>query len=179
MVRIMIVLLLAGSAVLGWLGYQQQKVIDRYEAAVQEGGEVETLAEDILKRGFQYTAYKERSAKEGVKGNGADSVQTYVYEIARRRAVLWGNPTISKPRTTGNLKGYSDTNYAVSSKEKGVAFERAQIANFFYLIEQESRKMRVTSLDVRCASTKTKPHEIPEDRWTADFTLCVRERDGK
>ena len=70
MIRIMIGLLRAGSVFLGWRAMQQQEVIDRYEAAVAEGGQVEQLAQNILKRAYLYSAYKERSAKEGVKGDG-------------------------------------------------------------------------------------------------------------
>ena len=64
MIRIMIGLLLAGSAFLGWQATQQRETIARYEAAVAEGGAAEKLAQRILRSAFSYTQYKERSAKD-------------------------------------------------------------------------------------------------------------------
>ena len=179
MIRIMIGLLLAGSVFLGWRALQQQEVIDRYEAAVAEGGQVAQLAQNILKRAYLYSAYKERSAKEGVKGDGADQVNSYVFEIAARRQVLWGNPKIEKPTTSTNLQGYKDTVYGIRPAENNTWFDRNRIANFFYLLESESRKLRITSVDLRAAQKNLKPHEIPEDRWLVDLKVTMRERDER
>jgi hypothetical protein len=103
MIRIMIGLLLAGSAFLGWQATQQRETIARYEAAVAEGGAAEKLAQRILRSAFSYTQYKERSAKEGVKGDGADQVNSYIFAIAANPKVLWGNPKIEKPRDSSPL----------------------------------------------------------------------------
>ena len=176
MVRIMIVLLLAGSAVLGYLVLEQRKVLGRFDAALARGGDVERLSEEVLQRGYQYSQYKERSAREGVKGSGDDSVATYVYEIAARNAVLWGNPNITKPRSSTQLTGYTDTTYSIDPKEKDAWFDRARIANFFFLLESESRRMRITNIDLRPAQRNVAPHEVPEDRWTVDFQLTLRDR---
>ncbi|MEM6671654.1 MAG: hypothetical protein AAF726_02350 [Planctomycetota bacterium] len=172
----MIGLLLAGSLVLGWQAMKQQRVIDEYEAALRPGGEVEKLAEGILKRAYQYTEYKERSANEGVKGDRADSVSTYVFELAARPRVQWGNLDIAKPRTTPAIDGFEDTNYRITPKDKNAQFERAKIANFLYLLEEESRKLKITEIDLRIADRKVKDHEVPADRWSVDLTVTVRDR---
>ena len=176
MIRIMIGLLLAGSVFLGWRAMQQQETIDRYEAAVAEGGAAEQLAQNILKRAYSYTQYKERSAKEGVKGDGADQVNSYVFEIAARREVLWGNPKIEKPSEQKPLSGYTDLIYAIKPAESNAWFDRNRIANFFYLLESESRKLRITNILLRAAQKNLKPHEIPEDRWYVDLKVTMRER---
>lgn len=179
MIRIMIGLLFAGSAFLGWRAMQQQEVIDRYEAAIAEGGQAEQLAQNILKRAYLYSAYKERSAKEGVKGDGADQVNSYIFEIAARRQVLWGNPKIEKPGESRPLAGYKDVTYNVRPAEKNTWFDRNRIANFFYLLESESRKLRITGIDLKAAQKNLKPHEIPEDRWIVDLKVTMRERDDR
>ena len=176
MIRIMIGLLLAGSAFLGWQATQQRETIARYEAAVAEGGAAEKLAQRILRSAFSYTQYKERSAKEGVKGDGADQVNSYIFAIAANPKVLWGNPKIEKPRDSSPLPGYTDLTYKITPAEKDAWFDRARIANFFYLLESRSRKLRITSIDLRTAEKKVKPHEVPEDRWAVDLSVTMRER---
>lgn len=179
MVRIMIILLLAGSGYLGWSAMEQQKTIDRYEAALEPDGQVERLARSILTRAHNYTRDKERSAKEGLKGDGADSVNTYVFEIAARNQVQWGNPKISKPRSAENMQGYEDSIYKITPAEKSAEFDRNRIANFFYLLEAESRKLRISNIDLRLAEKNIKPHDIPNDRWSVDVTVVMRERKKK
>ena len=172
----MIVLLLAGSAFLGWRAMQQQKTIDRYEAAMAPDGEVEQLAQRILKRAHTYSQYKERSAKEGVKGDGADRVNSYIFEIAARRNVIWGNPKIGKPRESRPLTGFTDSVYSITPAEKNASAGRNQIANFFFLLEDESRKLKITNIDLRLATKNVKPHEIPPDLWAVDLSVTMRER---
>lgn len=176
MIRIMIGLLLAGSVFLGWRAMQQQETIDRYEAAVSEGGAAEQLAQRILRSAYSYTQYKERSAKEGVKGDGADQVNSYIFELAARSKVLWGNPKIEKPSEQRSLPGYTDLVYAIKPAESNAWFDRPRIANFFYLLEAESRKLRITHILLRAAQKNLKPHEIPEDRWYVDLKVTMRER---
>lgn len=176
MIRIMIGLLLAGSAFLGWQATQQRATIARYEAAVSEGGEAEQLSQRILRSAYSYTQYKERSAKEGVKGDGADQVNSYVFGLAADPNVLWGNPKIEKPREQERLKGYTDYTYAIKPAEKDAWFDRNRIANFFFLLEKNSRKLRITSIDLRTAQKNLATHEIPEDRWYVDLSVTMRER---
>ena len=175
MVRIMIALLLVGSAVLGYLVMGQRKVIDELSAALEPGGEIESLAEDILGYSHLYTAYKERSAREGVKDNDEKGVQTYVREIALRPRVLWGNVRIPNPTERQRVQGYNDRAYRLTPQEKGASFDRNRIANFLYLLEYESRKLRVTNIDLKVAERIDK-HEVPKDRWAVDVTVTMRER---
>ncbi|MEM9379008.1 MAG: hypothetical protein AAGB93_03585 [Planctomycetota bacterium] len=171
----MIALLLVGSAVLGYLIMGQKKVIDELSAALEPGGEIESLAEDILGYSHLYTAYKERSAREGVKDNDEKGVQTYVREIAQRPRVMWGNVRIPNPTERQRLQGYNDRAYRLTPQEKGMAFDRPRIANFMYLLEFESRKLRVTNIDLKVAERVDK-HEVPEDKWAVDLTVTMRER---
>ncbi len=176
MIRIMIGLLLAGSAFLGWQAMQQRETIARYEAAVSEGGEAEQIAQRILRNAYSYTQYKERSEKEGVKGDGADQVNSYIFAIAADPDVLWGNPKIEKPREQERLKGYTDHIYSIKPAESNAWFDRARIANFFFLLEKKSRKLRITSILLRAAQKNLDAHEIPEDRWYVDLKVTMRER---
>ncbi|QDV05086.1 hypothetical protein Poly30_05810 [Planctomycetes bacterium Poly30] len=180
MVRIMIVVLLIGSIVLGWMDWQQYQEIQRYEDALKPNGEIEKTVERIQMKAFKYTQYKERSATEGVKGAGdSGSIATYVRERAQDGRVLWGGVQVGaakeKAATVGK-KTYMDTSYKVTPQEKDQSFDRHRIANFFYLLEKDSRKLKITDLDIKTAGKAARPEEIPRDAYDVEFTLTIRER---
>lgn len=182
MVRIMIVALLIGSAVLGWFVWEQHKEIQRYTEALKPDGFVERTVEKIQKKAFVYTQYKERSATEGIKGAGdTGSIAQYVRNYAQDERVLWGGVSIGaakeKTATVGS-KSYLDTSYTVTPQEKDKSFDRHRIANFFYLLEKGSRKMRITDLEIKTAGKTPRPEAIPQDLYDVEFTLTVRERQG-
>lgn len=182
MVRIMIAVLLIGSCVLAWLDWQQYQEIQELEAALEPGGRVEQTVEDIQRNAFTYTQYKERAASEGVKGSGDEaSIAKYVRGFAQSNDVLWGGVSIGpgKPRPSKvGKKTYIDTTYRIEPQEKGQTFDRRRIANFFHLLERDSRKVKITEIDLR-ADGKVDAHEIPNDRYDVEFALTVRGRDEK
>ncbi|MFT6109837.1 MAG: hypothetical protein ACJA2W_002760 [Planctomycetota bacterium] len=179
MVRIMIVALLLGSAFLGWRAWEQHGEINRYEAALAPKGLVEKTVERIQKKAFIYTQYKERSANEGIKG-GSDtgSIAKYIREHAQDSRVLWGGVSIGAAKEKGatvGKKNYTDTSYKITPQEKDQSHNRQRIANFFYLLEKDSRKLKITDLEFRSAG-KSKPEEVPNDLYDVELTLTVRER---
>lgn len=179
MVRIMIVALLIGSAFLGWRAWEQQGEINRYEEALKPNGLVEKTVERIQRKAYQYTQYKERSATEGVKGAGDEgSIAEYVRGHAQGAKVQWGGVKIGKAKekiASIGKKSYKDTSYKVTAQEKDQTYDRHRIANLFYLLEKESRKVKITDINLSTAG-KTLSHEIPNDAYDVDFTLTVRER---
>lgn len=181
MVRVMIVLLLAGSAVLGWIAYKQFQEIDRYEAALAEGGEVEETIRSIQEKAFKYSSLKEREESEGMKGAAKDQTEVALYLRAKAQDqfVNWGNINVGKPDEHMNRDGYQDIVYRVEHSDKDAAVSRNHIANMFYLIERDLRRMKVTSVDIEPAE-KSAPHEVPEDRWKVkNFNVTIRERAEK
>ncbi|MEM8709537.1 MAG: hypothetical protein AAGG01_01180, partial [Planctomycetota bacterium] len=75
-------------------------------------------------------------------------------------------------------KTYIDTSYRVEPQEKDQTFDRKRIANFFHLLERDSRKVKITEIDLR-VDGKVDAHAIPNDRYDVEFTLTVRGRDEK
>lgn len=180
MVRIMIVLLLLGSAFLGWRAYTQDKEIKRYEAALAPGGEVDATIEKIQKKAFLYTSYTERQLNEGMKGasDDQDSVDTYLRRKAQGDRVEWGNIKIDKPKPQYNREGYVDYTYRVTHQDGKMRVSKKRIANMLFTIERDSRKMKVTRLSVRTGDSY-KDEDIPEDSWRVDFDVSLRERNKK
>ena len=179
MVRIMIVALLIGSAFLGWRAWEQHGEITRYEEALAPGGFVEKTVENIQRKAYQYTQYKERSATEGVKGSGDQgSIAEYVRRHAQGSKVQWGGVKVGKAKekvVSLDGKSYKDTSFKVTAQEKDETYDRHRIANFFYLLEKESRKLKITDISLSTAG-KTLSHEIPNDAYKVEFTLTTRER---
>lgn len=182
MVRIMIVALLLGSIFLGWRAWNQNAEIKRYEEALAPGGLVEDTVEDIQRMAYQYTQYKERSATEGVKGSADESsIAEYLRGHAQGSKVQWGGVKIGAAKgrtTTVKKKQYKDTTYKVTPQEKDQTYDRHRIANYFYLVEKESRKLKITDIDIKVAG-KTLPHEIPNDAYDVDYSVTTRERMDK
>ena len=71
-------------------------------------------------------------------------------------------------------KGVTDKLYKIKPSDR--SFLRSRLANFFFSLEADSRRVRVTSLKVETFS-KTKPEEIPEDRWTFEADVISRSKD--
>lgn len=182
MVRMMIVLLVLGSGFLGWRALQQQARIDELDAALARGGDVERLVQKIQERAYTYTQYQNRKLEEGVKGEvNEGSMAVFVRKWAQDKDVLWGNVTVNKAdddAVTINNKNYRDTSYRVDPRDKNQWFDRNRIANFMYILESKSRKVKVTELNIELAE-KADEHEVPQDKWEVDFKLTVRERDEK
>jgi hypothetical protein len=75
-----------------------------------------------------------------------------------------------------NKSGYTDQKFRVKPKDPNEEYQRFQIANFLYTLEADSNRVRVTSLDIKVPG-RPDPETIPNDRWTFDCELTVREKD--
>lgn len=173
----MIVLLLLGSGVVGWLVWERQKEIQAYELAMAEGGEVEQLMIKAVKRARKYTNDKKREASEGIKGSLDDeeSVPSYIRSTAQDSYVRWGAVTIGKPKPKDNVKGFDDVVYSVKQSDKDDTVMRGKIANLFYKLETLSRKLKVTDIDLRLGDN-VKDEEVPVDEYNVDFEVTVRKK---
>ena len=180
MIRVMIVLLLLGSGVVGWLVWERQQEIQSYEAAMAEGGEVELNMVKIVNRARAWTRDNKRLSDEGIKGSLDDeeSVPGYIRGIAQDGYVRWGGVTIGKPKAKDNLKGYDDVVYTVKQSDKDDTIARGKIANMFYKLETQSRKLKVTDIEIRLADN-VKDEMVPEDLYNVDFEVTVRQPKAK
>lgn len=176
----MIVLLLLGSGVVGWLVWERQQEIQAYESAMAEGGEVEFNMVKIVNAAREWSTSKKSLDAEGIKGNLDDeeAVPTYIRGIGQDSYVRWGGVTIGKPKAKDNVKGFDDVVYTVKQSDKDDAVSRNKIANLFYQLESKSRKLKVTDIDIRL-SDSVKDEEIPVDLYNVDFEVSIRKRDPK
>lgn len=181
MIRAMILLLLVGSAYLGWNYQQQQATLQRYELALQEGGEI-----DRLMRQTQEDAYRAAQAQKIVERGGSkldsgdeSGVFNKVQTIAQMPNVAFGSIKVSKPNKKENVDGFVDSTYRIEHADSKQFVDRARIANLFYQLEQSHRSLKITSLVVKTATRNPSVSEPPVDEWDVEFDLTIREPEKK
>ena len=188
--RLIIVVCLIGAGVLGVQVFERQKMILDYreKLSLDDQGQfvrptgvvpsgsswVEKKVRSIQQLGQDFTSRMEELEGEGLKGQ--DSPQTYIRSIANKSRVLLGGLSI-QPRSQ-QQRGYEDNKYSIlptsddKSRDKPT-FQRTQIANFLYSLEEGSRKIKVTALDIHPPGRRDF-NGFPSDRW--EFTCEVTER---
>lgn len=180
MVRVMILLLLAGSAWLGWNYTQQEKTLEAYEAAIVPDGPIDQTIRATQVAAYKYRALQDLAANGGAKIDNSTeaSVFSKIQAIAQIPQISFGGMTVSKPSAKTHREGYLDSVYHVEHRDSKEAVKRDRLANFFYKLERSHRSMKVTSIDLSLAK-KAKPTEIPVDEWDVEFDVIVREEKKK
>jgi len=178
MIRVMIVLLLAGSAFLGWKYKQHEAVLARYQAALEPDGEIERRMRSTQRLAFEYAQLQRAAARSGGKidASSNSSVFNKIQTIAQMDDVAFGSISVSEPRERENLDGYQDIKYQVEHSDSKHYVDRARLANLFYQLEQSHRSLKVTGLTIRSAPKTPAPSEIPNDEWDVDFEITLREK---
>ena len=77
------------------------------------------------------------------------------------------------PTTRSPGKDIEDKIYKIRPANKNQRYDRKRVGNFLYKLEAESRRVKVTSLDLRPADN-LKPGEIGDDRWTFEASITSR-----
>ena len=114
------------------------------------GGQVEQDMTVIQDAAYKYTSRKKLKEQEGIKGDVTDqgSIAEYVRRLCQGDNVR-GRGLDRQGARCGNLKGYNDFTHKVDHSDKKDAVGRGNIANFFWLLERGSSKLKVTDPDRR------------------------------
>ena len=171
--RWIILLSLLGSIGLGFFGFRlRQKRI-----ALQESLEVDVplLAVDLLKLSREYSTLSKEASREGLIGQ-ADP-QSYITEISARREVELGQIDIGTPRPTTPAKGVIDRKFVIRPSVRDRAEMRLRIANFCYMLERDSRRVKVTRIHLDPEQKNLKPHEVSNDQWRWEIDVTSRQKD--
>lgn len=180
MVRVMIVLLLLGSAYLGWNYSQQKETLARYEAAIAPDGpiEEEIYSTQIAAHKFSQLQGLAGSQLKKIGDSSESSIFTQVQEVAQLPEVSMGGFSVSKPSRKSNREGFTDMIYRIEHLDTKEAVQRDRLANFFFKLERSHRSMKVTGVEVKLAD-RAKPTEIPADLWDVEFEVTIREEAEK
>jgi hypothetical protein len=171
MVRIMIVLLVLGSGFLGWTAYKQHQRIQFLRSALAPGGLVPKTVANIQQNAENYATYKDRAASDQLKD---DDPSVYIRGLAGHRNINIGRVDVDKKEIEAG-RGISQFNYTIEPNDAKMTFDRRNIANFLYKLEEDSRRVKVTMVNLTPA-TKVEEGGRPQDLWRMTAAISMRER---
>jgi hypothetical protein len=174
--KVMILLCLIGSGVLAWLDWNQHKQIGQLKLALQPGGDVEQLVRSTQQAGKEYAELSR--ALKGDELKSQDRPLSYISDIADEPLISIGQVDIRVNDRKG--RGTIDHVYSISPQNKDRFFSKLNIANFLFTLEEKSRKVRVTQLDMDQINsnekTRVRATEFPADLFTFSTELTSRQR---
>jgi hypothetical protein len=164
------VLLSVALAVTGWRLHQRRAEL---QAALDV--QVPKLAQDIQVNSRRFTRLYEEADGAGMIGQ--KDAQTYLRELAADINVQLGGVDITKQNPTMPTRGVVDITYRILPQSRDRGFVRVNLANFMHLIEQRSRRMRVTYVRLD-REGKLEPWEYGNDRWKWELKVTSRQKEG-
>ena len=158
-------------AVTGFKLHQKRVGLDQALA-----GAVPDLARETQVLSKRYSKLYREPELEGLKGQG--NPETYLRGLIIDPKVRLGDVDISKPTPTRPSKGVIDIKYRVVAQPRDRGFDRRNLANFMWLIEEKSRRVRVTQLSLTREGS-LKPWEYGNDRWKWEIEVTSRQKEGE
>lgn len=171
--RAVMLLALLGSLVLAWTGWTKQQQLSEMREELR--ADMPSLVKKLEAAGKRHTQLAKNLDKEGLKGQ--ESLFTYAVKQATADRVeigdIDGNATTDK---NVNVKGVEDKKFVAKPKDPKRPFTRTRIANYLYKLEEASRRVRVTDIELSLVDTRVKKHEVPQDDWTFSVEITSRQR---
>jgi hypothetical protein len=184
----MIALCLVGACVLGWLGLEKYQragelrdllaINAQDEALAAQESLLELQVQEIQTKARQYTELHKRV--EGEDRSASEDSASYIRGIASNRQIALGSVSVNpSSRGVKSLRGYTDRVYAVipknlgAGKKKVPTFQRTQIANFMFKLEEGYKRVKVTKFTIG-TSKPLKAEDIPDDKWTFRCSMTLR-----
>ncbi len=172
--RLMILICIPGSIVLGYRAWTQHELINTTRVALEQGGEFEDLTRQIQQNSRKYSQLvHERESDDLV---ALDNMDSYIRSHAQKNTALLGEVSVTPSEKS--YGSFVDKSYRTqpSNNDKDRAYSRTAIGNFFYTLENDSARVRVTELEITNSARKIDAHEIPADTWTYKATITSRSR---
>jgi len=164
---------LVASAALGANGWRLHR--DRVELEQALKVQVPKLAQDIQALSRKYSKLFKEAEREGLRGQ--DDPQSYIRGLAQDPNVSLGAVDIRPQSPTNPIKGVVDKRYVISPQDKNRGFSKDRIANYMWLLEQQSRRVRVTNIRFE-QEQKLKPWEFGDDlRWKWEIEVTSRQKE--
>lgn len=175
--RWVILVALLASVGLGFWGWSLHG--ERMELVAALEIEVPKRAQNIQVLSLRHSELRKDYDREGLRGQ-ADA-ETYLRRLATHKDVVLGGADIKSMPDRSPAKGVVDRKYSISSQggrksgRGATGFDRARIANYLWLLEQQSRRVRVTSVRLEPID-KTDPWIAASDLWSWDVEVTSRQK---
>ena len=167
--RMVIVVSLVASGVIGWLDYRMQGELAQLEDDVAEAP---ITVQRLQTTALELETLMKLANKEGLKGQ--DDPELYIRRVAQMQHVNIGDVNTDFS-SSEPIRGVEDLKYKIKPSERTSSYARGAIANFLYKLEAESRRVRVTQIKIDPAE-KVDPGEIGNDFWTFEAEITSRRK---
>jgi len=168
---------LLGAALLSLLLAFSGVRLHQRRTALQEALKVQVprLAQDIQINSRRFTRLYEEA--EGAGLTGQKDAETYLRELAAHPDVKLGGVDFTPQAAVIPVKGVVDVKLVIRPQSRDRGFIRTNLANFMHLIEQRSRRMRVTHVKLD-REGNPRPWEYGNDRWKWELEVTSRKKEG-
>lgn len=156
-------------AYLGWV--QHTKRVELEDALVSQ---VPNLARETQVLSQRYSKLYDEAELEGLKGQS--DPESYLRALASDAKVSLGSVEFAKPQPLRPSKGVIDIKYRITPQDRERAFDRRNLANYMWMIEEKSRRVRVTGFSLT-REGNLKPWEYGNDRWKWDIEVTSRQKE--
>ena len=162
-----------GLATNGWRLYSERTDL--------QAGLVETIpdrAQNVQFLGKLFSKLQADAEREGFVTQ--DKPDLYFRGIATDETVKLGQIDVDPAQPRSFYKGTLDLSYTLRPQVSRVdeGYPRDRLANFMFLIEQKSGRVRVTRIRLDPAQ-RLKPWEISDDRWKWEIAATSRAKDER
>lgn len=162
------------SLVLAVTGYRLHA--QRVALEVALASEVPAIARETQELSQRYSKLYDEAEMEGLKGQS--DPQTYFRSLAGDPKVRIGGLEITTPQPQRPSKGVVDIKYRITPQARDRGFDRKNLANFLWMIEERSRRVRVTQFSMT-REGNLKPWEYGNDRWKWDVEVTSRQKEAE
>ncbi|MCE9594030.1 MAG: hypothetical protein K8S98_07550 [Planctomycetes bacterium] len=137
------------------------------------------LAQDTQASAMKYSKlYKEADLQE-LTGSQSN-MESFVRTLATRKEASLGQIDVRISESPNTLrKGVQDLRYTLQPQNRERAFSRIGIANYLYLLESESRRLRVSHLRLTLSPKNLKEWDFPPnnpEQWFWDAEVLSRQK---
>ena len=160
-----------GLAYNGWRLHTQRVEL---EAALES--DVPNMARETQVLSRRYSKLYDEAEMEGLKGQS--DPESYLRALAIDPKVKLGGTDITKPQAQRPSKGVIDIKYRIVPQERDRGTDRRNLANYMWLIEERSRRVRVTQFSMT-REGNLKPWEYGNDRWKWDLEVTSRQKEDE
>lgn len=168
--RWIILLSLLASAGLGFYGWtlHQERVMLEDELQTR----VPMKAQQIQVLSLRCSKLDEELLREGLTGQ--TNPEEYIRNLAINSNVALGSVRIAASESPLK-KDVVDRKYKIEPQEAKVGHKRDRIANYMWLLESQSRRVRVTNIRLDQMG-KYEPWETSDDKWEWEIEVTSRQK---
>ena len=172
LVRAITLLSFIGAGVLGWFDWKQYQELRALRPSLAVDGDVEDLSRDLQTLALQYVQLDRERQGEGFLAQA--NPDEYILKNAAEAQI--GQLDIKRnSQEARGMRGVEDVTFRITP-EPPAPVRRSRIKDFFSKLEENSQRIRVTTLEIENSDPKIPPQEVPPDKWNFTCTLTSRQK---